>query len=104
MLEGFAHCEMLFDDRGRPIDFVYLAVNGAFGKLTGLANVVGKKFSEVVRGARIRSQNCLRDSAEVALPLGQSDLRSKLKPWGCGFSISAYGAGNGALLLRSITS
>src|ERR1019366_5489592 len=23
MLEGFAYCEMLFDDRGRPIDFVY---------------------------------------------------------------------------------
>src|ERR1017187_7787282 len=50
MLEGFAYCEMLFDDRGRPIDFVYLDVNRAFGKLTGLANVVGKRFTEVIPG------------------------------------------------------
>ena len=47
MLEGCAYCKMLFDDRGSPIDFVYLDVNGAFGKLTGLANVVG---TEIYRG------------------------------------------------------
>ena len=50
MLEGFAYCGMLFDERGHPIDFVYLDVNGAFEKLTGLANVVGKRFTEVIRG------------------------------------------------------
>jgi PAS domain-containing protein len=52
MLEGFAHCEMLFDDCGRPTDFVYLDVNCAFGKLTGLTNVVGKKFTEVIPGEK----------------------------------------------------
>jgi PAS domain-containing protein len=50
MLEGFAYCEMLFDNRGRPIDFVYLDVNSMFGKLTGLQNVVGKRFTEVIPG------------------------------------------------------
>src|ERR1700730_17171883 len=52
MLEGFAYCTMLFDDRGRPIDFVYLDVNAAFGELTGLRNVVGKRFTEVVPGEK----------------------------------------------------
>jgi len=33
MLEGFAYCEMLFDDRDCPTDFVYLAVNSSFGSL-----------------------------------------------------------------------
>ena len=35
MLNGFAYCKMLFDD-GRPQDFIYLEVNSAFEKLTGL--------------------------------------------------------------------
>jgi len=30
MLDGFAYCKMLFDDEGRPTDFVYLDVNSAF--------------------------------------------------------------------------
>ena len=28
-------CQMIFDDAGKPIDFVYLQVNDAFEKITG---------------------------------------------------------------------
>jgi diguanylate cyclase (GGDEF)-like protein/PAS domain S-box-containing protein len=51
MLEGFAYCRMLFED-DHPRDFEYLDVNNAFGKLTGLKNVVGKKVSDVIPGIR----------------------------------------------------
>jgi len=34
MLNGFAYCRMIFE-QGQPQDFVYLATNGAFEKLTG---------------------------------------------------------------------
>jgi diguanylate cyclase (GGDEF)-like protein/PAS domain S-box-containing protein len=46
-LEGFAYCRMLYDDEGRPDDFVYLAVNPAFERLTGLKDVVGTRLAEV---------------------------------------------------------
>jgi len=49
LLNGFAYCRMLFDD-GRPVDFIYLAVNEAFKSQTGLNDVVGKKVSEVIPG------------------------------------------------------
>jgi two-component system cell cycle sensor histidine kinase/response regulator CckA len=49
MAEGFAYCRMLHP-RGRPADFVYLAVNEAFAKLTGLGGVVGKRVSEAIPG------------------------------------------------------
>ena len=49
MLNGFAYCRMIFEG-DEPRDFVYLAVNRAFGTLTGLRNVVGKKVSEVIPG------------------------------------------------------
>ena len=43
MLEGFAYCQMLYDEHGRPVDFVYLAVNKAFERLTGLKERGGKR-------------------------------------------------------------
>lgn len=51
MLNGFAYCRMLYQD-GRPVDFIYLDVNTAFEKHTGLKNVTGKCVSEVVPGIR----------------------------------------------------
>ena len=52
MLDGFAYCKMLYDDNGNPSDFVYLDVNSAFKRLTGLENVVGKLVTEVIPGIR----------------------------------------------------
>jgi len=49
MLEGFAYCRMFFEN-DRPTDFVYLDVNGAFEKLTGLKNVIGKKIGDMIPG------------------------------------------------------
>ena len=52
MDEGFALCEMIYDLQGKPIDFRYLVVNPAFGKLTGLPidKVVGRTVKEVIPG------------------------------------------------------
>jgi len=54
MLDGFAYCEMIFDSQGNPADFVYLEINDAFERLTGLRreNVVGRKVSEAIPGTR----------------------------------------------------
>jgi PAS domain S-box-containing protein len=49
MLEGYAYCRLLFEN-GVPNDLLYLEVNEAFGKLTGLKDVVGKKLSVVIPG------------------------------------------------------
>lgn len=47
ILDGFAYCRMLFEHE-RPQDFIYLAVNSAFEKLTGLKNVVGRRVTEAI--------------------------------------------------------
>jgi PAS domain S-box-containing protein len=49
MIEGFSYCKMLFEN-GQPHDFIYLAVNDAFEKQTGLKDVAGKRVSEVIPG------------------------------------------------------
>jgi PAS domain S-box-containing protein len=48
MLEGFALCRMVFDEHGRPADWIYLEVNEAFERLTGLQDVVGRRVTEVI--------------------------------------------------------
>ena len=98
MLEGFAYCEMLFDDRGRPIDFVYLDVNPTFEKLTGLANVLGKKFTEVIPGERASQPELFERYGRVALTGKPERFEIELKALGMWFSISAYGAGKGCFV------
>ena len=66
MLDGFAYCQMLYDDRGRPADFVYLEVNEAFGKLTGLSHVVGRKVTDVLPGIRQTKPQLLEIYGRVA--------------------------------------
>ncbi len=55
MLDGFAFCQMIFDQQNKPVDFVYLEINNAFEKITGLKRetVVGKKVTEAIPGLEI---------------------------------------------------
>lgn len=66
MLEGFAYCRMIYDENGRPADFVYLEVNSAFGQLTGLTDVTGKKVTEVIPGIREASPRLFETYGRVA--------------------------------------
>jgi diguanylate cyclase (GGDEF)-like protein/PAS domain S-box-containing protein len=97
MLEGFAYCKMIFDERGRPTDFVYLDVNVAFGKLTGLADVVGKKFSEVIPRGK-DSPELIERYGRVVLSGKPESFEIELKALGMWFSISAHDAGKGCFV------
>jgi len=90
MLDGFAYCKMLFDERGRPIDFVYLEVNSAFEKLTGLENVVGKKVTEVIPGTKESYPELFEIYGRVALTGQPEKFEIDFKPLGAWFSISVY--------------
>ena len=93
MLDGFAYCEMLFDDGGRPTDFVYLAVNSSFGSLTGLADVVGKRFTEVIPEGKDSQPELFERYGRVVLTGEPERFEIEIKALGMWFSISAYPAG-----------
>src|ERR1022692_2320597 len=98
MLEGFAYCKMIFDDHGRPIDFVYLAVNAAFGKLTGLDNVVDKRFTEIIPEVDESQAELLERYGRVVRTGEPERFEIEVKALGIWFSISAYGAVNGCFV------
>ena len=52
LLDAYCYCQMVLDEDGRPVDFVYLEANDAFEVMSGYENVVGKKVTEVMPGVR----------------------------------------------------
>ncbi len=90
MLDGFAYCRMLFDERGRPEDFVYLDVNGAFERLTGLHDVVGKRVSEVIPGIREAHPELLETYGRVVRTGQPERFEIDLRPLGIWLSVAVY--------------
>jgi len=43
MLDGLAYGQVIYDERGEAIDYIYLQVNKNFEKLTGLKDVIERK-------------------------------------------------------------
>lgn len=49
MLQGFAHHEIVTDEAGIPVDYIFLEVNEAFRRHTGLTDdIIGKRVTEVL--------------------------------------------------------
>ncbi len=46
--EGFCVIEMIFDERGHPVDYRFLEVNPTFARQTGLHEATGKRMRELV--------------------------------------------------------
>jgi PAS domain S-box-containing protein/putative nucleotidyltransferase with HDIG domain len=90
MLNGFAFCQMLFDENNQPIDFIYLEVNSAFENLTGLKNVDGKKVSEVIPGIKESNPELFEIYGRVALNGTPEKFESFVDPLKIWFLISVY--------------
>ncbi|MCZ7662364.1 MAG: PAS domain S-box protein [Thermoleophilia bacterium] len=89
MLEGYAHCRMIFV-AGVPRDFVYLDVNNAFERLTGLRDVVGKRVTEVIPGIRESNPELLDIYGRVASTGVPERLETFVEPLAIWLSISVY--------------
>jgi len=91
MSEGFAYCRMIFD-QGEPVDFVYLEVNAAFVRLTGLTDAIGKRICTLIPGFRESNSDLLVTYGRVAAGGPPEKLESFVPALGHWFSVSAYQA------------
>ncbi len=90
MLNGCAYCRMLYDAGGRPLDFVYLEVNPAFQRLTGLKSVAGKRVSEVIPGLRELSPELFEICGRVASGGVPETFDFEFKSFAKWLTVSAY--------------
>jgi PAS domain S-box-containing protein len=89
MMEGFALCEMRFEN-GKAVDFRYLQVNDAFGKLTGLTDVVGKWVSQVIPGIRETNPGLLETYGRVAATGQPERFEEYVPPLGIWFQVAVH--------------
>ncbi len=89
MMDGYAYCLMLFDD-GEPSDFIYLDVNPAFERLTGLKGVVGKRVSQLIPGIRESNPDLFQLYGRVARGGREERLETYVPGLDIWFSLSVY--------------
>ncbi|MDR3604001.1 MAG: ATP-binding protein [Syntrophaceae bacterium] len=90
MLEGFAYCKILYDEDRRPCDWIYLDVNRAFERLSGLDNLVGEKVTEAIPGIKEAHPELFEIYGRVALT-GQSEkFEIDFKPLDIFLNISVF--------------
>jgi PAS domain S-box-containing protein len=92
MLDGFAYCRMIFDEKDNPVDFEYLEINEAFERLTGLKReaVIGKKVTEAIPGTEKANPELFEIYGRVAVTCKEEKFEIYFKPLSRWFSISVY--------------
>ncbi len=95
MIEGFAYCRMEYDAENRPVDFVYLDVNSAFSRLTGLGNVLNRRVTEVIPGIREANPELFEIYGRVALSGTPERFEINFTPLSRWLSVSVYSTEKG---------
>ena len=95
LIEGFAHCRMIYDENGRPVDYVHLNVNKAFEEMTGLTDVIGKPISEVIPGIRESNPELFEIYGRVAGSGVPERFETMVPALERHFSVSAYSVERG---------
>jgi PAS domain S-box-containing protein len=90
MLEGFAYCRMIYDEKGRPSDWVYLSVNRAFGQMTGLYGIEGKRVLEAIPEIRELTPELFDMYGRVALTGVPETFEIDFKPLKRWLKVSAF--------------
>jgi len=92
MLDGFAYHKIIQDENGKPSDYVFLEVNSAFERLTGLKKEVllGKRVTEVLPGIQESEFDWIGEYGRVALTgqeLRTEQYSEQLGKW---YAVSAF--------------
>jgi PAS domain S-box-containing protein len=107
MINGFAYCKMIFDDECKPVDFVYLQVNDAFERITGLTRgqVIGKRATRVRPGIEKTNPELFQTFGRVSRSGKAEEIEVFYQPLNRWRRISVYSPKRGyfALVFEDIT-
>ncbi len=106
MMDGFAYHQIVRDESGTPMDYIFLDVNPAFEAITGLnrENIIGKPVTEVM--VKIKEGfdwlGVYGQVANTGKSVRFENYSESLDLW---FEVSAYSAEHGyfASLIRDVT-
>ncbi len=93
LINGYAYCKMIYDEKDAPADFMYLEINAAFEQLTGLKRetVINRKVSEAIPGTKEANPEIFEIYGRVAKTGKAERFELFFKPLNIWLNISVYG-------------
>lgn len=90
--DAFAHHQLITDEGGRPVDYITLAVNPAYEKMTGISSdkVIGKKISTVIPGITGSDFDWIGTLGEVAINGATKRFVQFMGPLNRWFEVTAF--------------
>ena len=91
-INGIAHCRVITDERGRPVDYWILQVNEAYERIIGIekADIEGRTVREVFPGVEQYSFDYIGVLGKVGIEGGEIASETFLEATGQYLSIYAY--------------
>ena len=92
MLNAFALHEIVLDDAGHAVDYVFLEVNPAFEKMLGIKKeeIIGRRVTEVIPGTQNDPVNWIQKYGAVAAGAGSLKFENYSFGLGKWFEINAF--------------
>ena len=99
-LNGMAHCEIVLDEQGRPVDYRFLQVNDTFEAQTGLKkeDVEGRTIREIIPGFEKSAFDFIGVHGKVALTGEETEFeqyQEHLRRW---YSVHLYSPRKGQFI------
>lgn len=94
---GVAHCQVITNEKGKPIDYIILQVNNAYESITGIKkkDIEGRRATEVFPGIEYFAYDYIGNYGKVALEGSELNIEvffETLQQW---LSIYVYSPGYG---------
>ena len=92
MLDGFALHKIVLDENNKPVDYIFIEVNDAFEKQTGLkrADIIGKSVTEVLPGIETDPSDWIGVYGGIATGGEEQRFEQYAAPLGRWYSVLAY--------------
>jgi diguanylate cyclase (GGDEF)-like protein len=107
MISGFAYHKIVTDENSKPIDYIFIEINSAFEKFTGLLreNIIGKKVTEIIPNIKCDEFNWIEFYGNVALTGVAATFEQYSKALNKWYSVNVYATGDGyfATIFNDIT-
>ena len=87
MDEGYCIIEVIFDDDGRPVDYLFVEVNSAFERQAGMSDVVGRRMLEFVPAIERHWLDNYGSVARTGTPIRFANEYKGLNKW---FDVYAF--------------
>ncbi|MDW7738664.1 MAG: PAS domain S-box protein, partial [Bacillota bacterium] len=105
--DAFAYHQVVTDNEGAPIDYIFLKINAAFEEMTGLKRekVIGKKMTEVLPEIRKSGFDLIDIYGKLALSSKPASFENYSEPLNRWYDVSVYSVKTGyfATVFHDIT-